>query len=163
MATVRFGPWLLHVASMYLMVVAVLILLATSVWVHRGREKWTAAYSKGWLSTLPVTREALLGTVVMRSLAVPALIWLALSVATLVVAFVASPPISVGMLLIVGTASGIAGSMLGWWVPHRSATVAHPASQRAALAGERPADVGRFVLLVDLRHVHGCSRASSPA
>ena len=75
---IRWWPLVLGVAELHLTAVGILAALQSSVLVHRGRRKWTAVYSSNWLSTLPITRRAVVGMIAVRSFLGPLLLLLPL-------------------------------------------------------------------------------------
>jgi hypothetical protein len=134
LASARFWSSILQVASAHLLVAGVLLSLAASVWVHRQRQYWRARFLRGWLATVPVSRREFMCIVAARSIAWPAFVWLSMSIATLCTAALSARQIAVWPLLAIYTVSVVAGSMLGWWLPHHATTRPGPSSKRASLA-----------------------------
>jgi hypothetical protein len=132
---IRWWPLVLGVAELHLTAVGILAALQSSVLVHRGRRKWTAVYSSNWLSTLPITRRAVVGMIAMRSFLGPLVLLLLLIGVQLAAAALQGPEGLAFSLLAVCTAATLVGGLLGWCLPQRAPVQPSPVRMYAVISG----------------------------
>ena len=135
LAIKRWPLWL-QAVGIHLPTVSLLAAFQACVLVHQGRRKWTAAYAVSWLSTVPMTRRALIHMIVLRSILAPLLFPALLAIVTLLAQGIVggSRDLALALLACCGTAT-VVGALIGWWLPQSKAERPGSASVRATSVG----------------------------
>ncbi len=130
---------LIGVVGPHATTIALLAALQSSIWVQRGRWKWTARHGEDWLSTLPATRRARRLGILLRALVGPVVVALVLlGLTPLLDAVVPGSAAATRQLLLGSSAAMLVGALLGLGLPAwKTDPAAAPASTTRGLA--RPA------------------------
>lgn len=133
---IKSWPLWLQAVGTHLPTVSLLTTFQACVLVHQGRRKWTAAYAISWLSTVPMTRRALIHMIALRSILGPLLFLALLTIVTLPAQAIAggSRNLALTLLACCGTATAV-GALLGWWLPQSTAERSGSALMRARAVG----------------------------
>jgi hypothetical protein len=126
LGTLQFGPSLLAIVGSNAVAADTLMAMLIAVLTYSGRRYYAELYRRNWLSTLPVSRRAVAGIILIRTLCWPVLLLMLLATMALILRLTVADSATTVRTVIPGIAIGaLVGVLIGGLSPKRIAAHAH--------------------------------------